>query len=646
MQIGSLGHIKKVQCFIVPQFTWSGIVTEFTNLQSDTPSEASIPCGAASLESILCTEELLGRLCRPPEHETENSALAAMVSALADSPRTILQTLANKVLEILRADSAGLSLLTKDRQRFYWAAIAGAWQPHIGSGTPRNFGPCGDVLDHNIPMLFSHWERRYPYLSMSLPLADEGLLVPFYVNGTAVGTIWAIAHSTRRKFDAEDLRLLESMSRFASAAYQAVVSIEDLKLEIATREAVQTELRELTDSLETQVRVRTEELEQRNKQLAEARERLAEEKLRLERSEAFLAEGQRLSRIGSFCWHVATDEITWSEELYRIFEFDPHERVTLQLISTRVHSEDMHLMNDMVRQARAAARDFEYEHRLQMPDRSVKCLRLVAHGTRDKDGRLEYIGAIQDVTQHRLSEDALAKARSELAHVTRVTSLGELSASIAHEVNQPLSGIKTNASACLRMLAADPPNADGARETARRMIRDVDRASDVITRLRGLFGKKDTATDSVDLNEAAEEVVALSLSQLQRNRVILRMEPSSGLPSVIGDRVQLQQVILNLLLNASDAMSVVDDRPRQLAIRTERDGGDRVQLSVQDTGVGFDPQNQDKLFRSFYSTKSGGMGIGLSVSRSIIESHHGYLSATLNSGPGSTFAFSIPCRPE
>ena len=773
MQIGPLGHVKKEQCFIVSQFTWSGIVTEFTNLQSGAPSEASISCGAASLESILCTEELLRRPCRPPEHETENSALAAMVSALADSPRTILQTLADKVLEILRADSAGLSLLTKDRQRFYWAAIAGAWQPHIGSGTPRDFGPCGDVLDHDIPMLFSHWERRYPYLSMSLPLADEGLLAPFYVNGTAVGTIWAIAHSAHRKFDAEDLRLLESMSRFASAAYQAVVSIEDLKLVIAAREKVQTELRELTDSLETQVRARTEELEQRNKQLAEARGRLAEEKLRLERSEAymaeaqrlantgswhlnvhtgeviwsteffailgfdpdkakasyplflervhpedrsrvdqalleaikgkrdyeveyrlllpgglikhvhgighcianqsgeteyvaavmditerkmaqeklrrseaFLAEGQRLSRIGSFCWRVATDEITWSEELYRIFEFDPLERVTLQLISTRVHPDDMHLMNDMVRQARAAARDFEYEHRLQMPDRSVKCLHLVAHGTRDKDGRLEYIGAIQDVTQHRLSEDALAKARSELAHVTRVTSLGELSASIAHEVNQPLSGIKINASTCLRLLGANPPNVEAARETARRMIRDVDRSSDVITRLRGLFSKKDTATDSVDLNEVAEEVVALSLSQLQRNRVILRMEPSSGLPSVRGDRVQLQQVILNLLLNASDAMSAVDDRPRQLVIRTERDGGDRVQLGVQDTGVGFDPQNQDKLFRAFYSTKSGGMGIGLSVSRSIIENHHGYLWATLNNGPGSTFAFSIPCRPE
>ena len=321
--------------------------------KSDLPLEASIP--ASPLESILCTEELRHRPWRPPDHPKENSALVALVSALADSPHTILQTLADKVLEVLHADSAGLSLLTKDEKRFYWAAIAGAWRPHLGGGTPRDFGPCGDVLDHNIPMLFTHWERRYPYLSMAIPLADEGLLVPFYVNGKAVGTIWAVAHDNRRRFDAEDLRLLERMSRFASAAYQTVASIENLKLQMSAREKAETELRELTNGLEAQVRARTE---------------------------------------------------------------------------------------------------------------------------------------------------ALARAQSELAHVARVTSLGALTASIAHEVNQPLSGIITNASTCLRMLAADPPNIDGARETARRTIRDGNRASDVITRLRALFSKQEATTESVDLNEA------------------------------------------------------------------------------------------------------------------------------------------------
>ncbi|HXC77743.1 MAG TPA: PAS domain-containing protein [Candidatus Acidoferrum sp.] len=248
--------------------------------------------------------------------------------------------------------------------------------------------------------------------------------------------------------------------------------------------------------------------------------------------------------------------------------------------------------------------------------------------------------------ERRLSEEALSKVRSELAHVARAQSLGVLTASIAHEVNQPLSGIITNANTCLRMLAADPPNVDGARETARRTIRDGNRAADVVTRLRALFSRKDATTEPVDLNEAAREVIALSLSELQRSRVILRPELADILPPVTGDRVQLQQVILNLLLNATEAMSSVNDRPRQLVIRTERDEGDRVRLTVQDAGVGLDPQGADKLFEAFYSTKSGGMGIGLSVSRSIIESHHGRLWAAPNDGPGATFAFSIPRAPD
>ncbi len=227
--------------------------------------------------------------------------------------------------------------------------------------------------------------------------------------------------------------------------------------------------------------------------------------------------------------------------------------------------------------------------------------------------------------------------------MARVTSLGALTASIAHEVNQPLSGIVTNASTCLRMLATDPPNVDGARETARRTIRDGNRASDVITRLRALFSNKETTTESLDLNEAIREVIALSLSELHRNRVILRTELADDLPLVTGDRVQLQQVVLNLLRNASDAMSSVNDRPRHIVITTEREEGDRVRLTVQDVGVGLDPQAMDRLFEAFYTTKNEGMGMGLSISRSIIERHHGRLWAAPNDGPGATFSFSIPC---
>jgi signal transduction histidine kinase len=270
---------------------------------------------------------------------------------------------------------------------------------------------------------------------------------------------------------------------------------------------------------------------------------------------------------------------------------------------------------------------------------------MVAHGTRDEDGRLEYTGAVQDVTARRLSEQALGKARSELGHVTRATALSALTASIAHEVNQPLSGIITNASTCLRMLAANPPNIEGARETARRTIRDGNRAADVIARVRALFTKKEPAIEAVDLNEVTREVMALSLSDLQRNRVVLQSELAEDLPAVTGDRIQLQQVILNLLRNASDAMIDVHQRPRQLLVRTEREDGDRVRVSVRDAGLGVDPHNVDKLLDAFYTTKTDGMGIGLSISRSIIEKHHGRLWAEANDGPGATFSFSIPCGP-
>jgi PAS domain S-box-containing protein len=369
----------------------------------------------------------------------------------------------------------------------------------------------------------------------------------------------------------------------------------------------------------------------------------AEQELR--RSEAFLAEAQHLSRIGSFSWLVATDEITWSEQLYRIFQIDRDAQVTFELIGTRIHPEDLSVFQEQIERSRRDRSDMQFEFRLQLPDGAVKHVHVAAH-IRGDHGQLEYIGAVQDVTERRSSEEALSKARSALSQVAKVTSLGVLTASIAHEVNQPLSGIVTNASTCLRMLAADPPNVDGARETARRTIRDGNRASEVITRLRALYGKKDPTIESVDLNEATREVLALSVRELQRNRVIVLQELADDLPLVTADRVQLQQVILNLLRNASDAMSAVDDRPRDLLIRTEPDDNDRVRLSVSDVGIGFEPQAADKLFEAFYTTKNEGMGIGLSVSRSIIERHRGRLWAKLNNGPGVTFSFSIPCKPE
>jgi PAS domain S-box-containing protein len=266
----------------------------------------------------------------------------------------------------------------------------------------------------------------------------------------------------------------------------------------------------------------------------------------------------------------------------------------------------------------------------------------VSFGEMTTDQGKVFTGFIRDISEKKRAEEELQNTHAELARMMRVMTIGQLTASIAHEVNQPLSGIITNASTCLRMLKSDPPNIDGARETALRTIRDGNRASEVITRLRTLFSKKQIEVEPLDLNEVAREVIALLSGELQRNDVILKQEFSAQLPAVHGDRVQLQQVILNLLRNASDAMSNIEDRPRQMALRTELEDG-HIRFSVQDSGVGFTPEIANQMFQPFYTTKPDGMGVGLSVSRSIIEANRGRLWATPNDGPGATFAFSIPC---
>ncbi len=486
---------------------------------------------------------------------------------------------------------------------------------------------------------------------MRHPVGDGDVsIVPLRLGlDSEIGVI--VAGAQRADFPGQTEKLLLTV-----AANQASIGLQEAQL--------LSKQKRLANELDQRVAQRTRELAVANEALLKeiAERKLVEERLRqeerelkssearkaaildseLRRSEEFLAEGQRLSSTGSFSWRVDTDVFTWSEELYRIYEIPQGAAVTLELIGTRVHPDDISFLNDMIDWARAAGSNFEHDHRLRMPDHSVKYLHMVAHATRDEDNRLEYIGAIQDVTQRRLSDEALGKARSELAHVARVTALGALTASIAHEVNQPLSGVITNAGTGLRMLGAIPPDVEGALETVRRTLRDGNRAADVIARLRALFGKKNFTSESVDLNEATREVIALSLNEFQRSRVVLRTELTEDLPPVTGDRVQLQQVILNLFLNASDAMSGVDDRPRQLLIRTELDEEDQVRVSVQDTGSGFESKYTEKLFDAFYTTKTAGMGIGLSVSRSIIEGHHGRLWASSNDGPGATFSFSIP----
>jgi PAS domain S-box-containing protein len=364
----------------------------------------------------------------------------------------------------------------------------------------------------------------------------------------------------------------------------------------------------------------------------------------VEQSYLRLAEAQRLSKTGSFITDLVADEHNWSEETFRIFDFDPATKVTVQRIREIIHPEDLPSFEATLARAMTGA-DVDFVFRIVTSRNVMKHIRGMARIMVQDADRPLFIGALQDITESKMAEEALDRARSELARVARVTTMNTLTASIAHEINQPLACLMTNASISLRRLNADPPNVDGARERVQLAISDAKRASDVITRLRTLFSKKEFTLETLDLNEITTEVIALSLSDLQRNRVILRSELAEDLPSVIGDRVQMQQVILNLLRNASDAMVGVEDRPRQLLVRTQRDGDDRVRLSVQDAGCGVNPQDFERLFEAFYTTKTGGMGVGLSVSRSIIERHQGRLWAEPNDGPGTTFFFSIPCGP-
>jgi PAS domain S-box-containing protein len=366
--------------------------------------------------------------------------------------------------------------------------------------------------------------------------------------------------------------------------------------------------------------------------------KLVEEELR--RSEASLARAQHLSKTGGFSWRVDNEELLLSDETYRICQLDPAIKVTGEIIRYLIHPEDLPLFRQMLA---GDGKEFSFDCRLRLSDGYIKYLQVVANALRDDANQLvEWVGAVRDVTEQKLSEDALQKVRVELAHFARVATLGELTASIAHEVNQPLAGIVTNASACLRLLTAEPPNITAALETARRTIRDGNRAAEVIKRLRALFKKQETTIEKLNLNEAIQEIVVLSRSEAQKAGVTVRTKFAVNIPALVGDRVQLQQVVLNLVLNAVEAMSGIEKQPIEIVVSTKLSDDDCVQVAVKDAGVGLDPQTADRIFEAFFSSKSEGMGMGLSISRSIVENHGGRLWAELNDGPGATFLFTVP----
>jgi PAS domain S-box-containing protein len=370
----------------------------------------------------------------------------------------------------------------------------------------------------------------------------------------------------------------------------------------------------------------------------------AEEALR--RSEAYLAEAQRLTHTGSWACNIMTSEILHSSaEHSRLYGFDPDRgSPSFEEFTQRIHPEDRDRVKQASESASRAGKDFDAHFRIVLPDGTTKYLYGVGHPVFNPSGDVgEFVGILMDVTERRRADEErerLRQVQADLAHLSRVTTMGELTASLAHEIKQPIAAAVTNAKTCLRWLGRDEPDVAEASEAASRLVKDVTRAADIISRISGLFKKGGLQKELVDVKELVREMIILLRSEANRYSISIRTELAEGLPKVMADRIQLQQVFMNLMLNGIDAMKGTTGGG-ELTIKSEAGDG-QLLISVSDTGVGLPPEQADQIFKAFYTTKDNGTGMGLPISRSIIESHGGRLWATGASGRGATFQFTLP----
>jgi signal transduction histidine kinase/CheY-like chemotaxis protein len=417
---------------------------------------------------------------------------------------------------------------------------------------------------------------------------------------------------------------------FVSGSLGEEVAIEAVKIG-ATDYVVKSRLSRLVPSVQRALREARERTERKK----------AEEAFR--RSEMYLAEAQRLSRTGSFGWDPASGKIYWSDETYRIFECEPAIEPTIQLVLDRTHPDDRMRLQQILDCASIERSEFTAEHRLLMADGSVKFVRAVAHPSTGEDPEsIVLVGSIMDITERKRAEEGRERLRqleADLAYMNRVSMMGELAASLAHEIKQPIAAAAINGEACANWLGREPPGVTEASRVASAMVADVTRASGIIDRVSSLYRRGTPARELVDLNEIVREMSVLLDDTANRKAVSIHTDLDPELPTTTADRVQLQQVLMNLILNGIEAMQ---DARGELSIASKRIGDGELLISVSDTGTGLSIDQAERIFEAFFTTKPRGTGMGLSISRRIIVSHGGRLWASPNTGRGATFQFTLP----
>jgi predicted ATPase/signal transduction histidine kinase/GAF domain-containing protein len=525
----------------------------------------------------------------------------------------LIETLMKVSLEHAGASRGLLILFTGDEPRIAAEAATGGGgfiEVTLRDSAVTSTELIGSVLHTALrtreSVILDDASARSPDGNVHREHARSVLCLPLVKQGKLIGALYLENNLTPRVFTSAKLAVLKLLASQAAISLENVRLYEELRIENTERQRAEAELR---------------------------------------RSEAYLREAQKLSHTGTFSWRPSSGEIYWTEETYRIFEFDPAVTPTVERVLSRVHPEDVAYFRQMRERAVDEVHDLVYEYRLRMPDERLKRVHVVARALRDGAGDVEFVGAAMDVTAIRQAEHELHTTRGDLAHAMRMTSLGELTASIAHEVNQPLGAVMFNAEAALSWLDGESHNIDEARAALTRIVRDGTRAGEVIRRIRALANKSDTKMVPLDLNEVLSEALTFVQHELLSARVALRLEQTRPLPVILADKVQLQQVVLNLVVNGIEATQSITDRPRELVIRSDQDEARNVRVTVTDSGVGFSADSLDRLFNTFYTTKSSGMGMGLSICRSIIELHGGRIWAVPNVAHGATIQFILPLKP-